>query len=122
MQKQGSPAAKRKYSVPPQTWFDDVTVGMELPKLAKGPMTVAHIMRWSAATENWHRIHYDQPFARDVDGLPDVLVNGSWKQQVCCQYLKDFAGREGWLWKIRFEFRDMDPVGNTVITGGKVEE
>jgi len=71
--------------------FEDVHVGMALPVLDKGKMTSLHIMRWSAATENWHRIHYDQTFARDVDGLPDVLVNGSWKQQVVCQFIKDWV-------------------------------
>jgi acyl dehydratase len=105
-----------------QVYFDDVSVGIELPRLVKGPMTTLHVMRWSAATENWHRIHYDLPFAREVDGLPNVLVNGSWKQHVCCQLMKDWTGHEGWVWRIRFEFRDMDPVGNTIIGGGKVEE
>ncbi|MDA8051819.1 MAG: hypothetical protein M0002_17760 [Rhodospirillales bacterium] len=102
--------------------LEDLEVGTELPRLVRGPMTTLHIMRWSAAMENWHRIHYDQRFAREVDGLPDVLVNGSWKQQVLCQLVKDFAGRDGWLWRIRFEFRDMDPAGNTIIAGGRVEE
>lgn len=115
-------AAAPRAPAAPQIYFEDVTVGTELPRLIKGPMTTLHVMRWSAATENWHRIHYDLPFAREVDGLPNVLVNGSWKQQVICQLVKDFAGLEGWLWRIRFEFRDMDPVGNTVIGGGRVEE
>ena len=110
-------------SVPPQIWFDDMAAGMSLPGLVKGPMTTMHIMRWSAAMENWHRIHFDQPFARDVDGLPDVLVNGSWKQHVLVQLMKDFTGHQGWLWRIRsVQFRDMDPAGNTIIAGGTVEE
>lgn len=100
----------------------DFTAGQILPELVKGPMTPLHIMRWSAATENWHRIHYDYPFSRQVDGLPDVLVNGSWKQQIMCQYVKDLLGRDGWLWKIRFQFREMDVQGNTIIAGGTVEE
>ena len=108
--------------VRPQSYFEDLEVGAEMPRLVKGPMTNLHIMRWSAAMENWHRIHYDQQFAREVDGLPDVLVNGSWKQQMLCQLVKDFAGRDGWLWRIRFEFRDMDPAGNTIIAGGLIEE
>ena len=28
--------------------------------LRKGPLTTVHLMRWSAAMENWHKIHYDQ--------------------------------------------------------------
>ncbi len=107
---------------PAQRYFDDIQVGTELPRLVKGPMTTMHVMRWSAAMENWHRIHFDQAFAREVDGLPDVLVNGSWKQHVLVQLVKDFVGLEGWLWRVRFEFRDMDPVGNTIIACGTVEQ
>lgn len=105
-----------------QMYVDDFIVGEELPRLMKGPMTSLHLMRWSSAMENWHRIHYDQEFAREVDRLPDVLVNGSWKQQVMCQLVKDTVGPGGWLWRIRFEFRQMDPKGNTIIGGGRVVE
>lgn len=105
-----------------QRKFENLAAGTPLPQLVKGPMTTMHIMRWSAATENWHRIHFDRLFARDIDGLPDVLVNGSWKQHVLVQLMKDFVGLDGWLWRIRFEFRDLDPAGNTIIAGGTVEE
>ena len=40
-----------------QVYFDDVEVGMDIPNLIKGPMTQAHIIRWSDSQENWHRIH-----------------------------------------------------------------
>ena len=33
-------------------FYDDVAVGDELPRLAKGPLTTTHLMRWSAAMEN----------------------------------------------------------------------
>ena len=100
--------------------FDDVELGTELPELVKGPMTSIHIMRWSAAIENWHRIHYDQPFATGHDGLPDVLVNGSWKQHVLAQLLKDWAGPNGWLVSLEFQYRDMDRRGATVRAFGRV--
>ncbi len=115
-------APLKTYTPSKQRYFSEIKVGDELSRLQKGPITTLHIMRWSAAMENWHRIHYDAPFAKDVDGLPDVLVNGSWKQQVLCQFIKDWVGREGWLWKIKFQFRGMDPAGNTIIAGGKVSE
>ena len=105
-----------------QTYFDDVEVGMPLPTLDKGRMTSLHIMRWSAATENWHRIHYDETFAREVDRLPDVLVNGSWKQQILCQYIKDWAAPLGWLWRIRFRFHDMDTKNVSISVHGEVVE
>ena len=32
--------------------FEDVAVGDELPRLAKGPLTTVHPLRWSAAKAN----------------------------------------------------------------------
>jgi acyl dehydratase len=103
-----------------QVYFDDIKIGDAVPILVKGPMSPAHLMRWSAAMENWHRIHYDELFAKNHDKLPDRLVNGSWKQHVLVQLIKDWVGLDGWLWKIEFQFRGMDVVGDTVTAWGKV--
>ncbi len=103
-----------------QRCFEDVTVGEALPALPKGTISTAHLMRWSAAIENWHRIHYDRPFAVEHEGLPRVIVNGSWKQQVLCQLLKDWAGPGGWLVEISYQFRGMDVAGDSVAATGRV--
>ena len=58
--------------------FEDLQVGDEIKSLVRGPITTSHLMRWSAAIENWHRIHYDLPFATEHDKLPALPVNGSW--------------------------------------------
>jgi acyl dehydratase len=105
-----------------QVYFDDVEVGMAIPAVVKGPMTQAHIMRWSASQENWHRIHYDHPFALNHEKLPDVLINGSWKQQVLCQLIKDWVGLQGWLWKIGFQHRAMNVPGDTLTAWGTVTD
>lgn len=106
--------------VKPQLYFEDVAEGFEPARLRKGPLTTVHLMRWSAAMENWHKIHYDQPFTVEHDKLPGLLVNGSFKQQFILQYLKDFAGLEGWCWKAKFQFRAMDVVGTTLDVWAKV--
>jgi acyl dehydratase len=100
--------------------YEDVAVGTELPSLVKGPLRTMHLMRWSAAMENWHRIHYDREFAVGHDKLPDLLVNGSFKQQFIVQLLKDWAGAEGWVWKVGFQFRAMNLVGETLRVWGRV--
>ncbi len=71
-------------------------------------------MRWSAAIENWHRIHYDQRFAVEHDGLPDLLVNGSWKQHFLVQLMREWLEPQGWLARIKINFRGMDLVGRHV--------
>lgn len=101
-------------------YFDDVSVGDPLDQISRGPMTPVHLMRWSAAIENWHRIHYDLPFATEHDGLPGLLVNGSWKQHLLVQVVREWLGNGGWLAKIEFQFRGMDLAGSTLIASGVV--
>lgn len=103
-------------------YFEDLYVGMRLPDLVKGPMSTAHIMRWSSSIELWHRIHYDADFARNHDGLPGLLVNGSWKQHVLMQFLTDWAGGTGWLWTLDFQYRGMNVAGETLTAWGFVAE
>ncbi|ORE94062.1 hypothetical protein ATO13_08311 [Stappia sp. 22II-S9-Z10] len=102
--------------------FDSINVGDSITPLVKGPMTTAHIMRWSSAIENWHRIHYDRTYAQEHDKLPDVMVNGSWKQHVLIQLVSDWAGEDGWVVEIDFQFRGMDVPGNTLTAFGTVTE
>jgi acyl dehydratase len=102
--------------------FEDVAVGDELPTLVRGPITTTHVMRWSAAIENWHRIHYDQPFAVEHDHLPGLLINGSWKQHFLVQLVRGWSEPSGWLAQIKMSFRGMDLVGDTLTAWGRVTE
>src|SRR3990172_7039511 len=43
--------------------YEHMNIGDALGRLLKGPLTSAHLLRWSAAMENWHKIHYDRRFA-----------------------------------------------------------
>lgn len=103
-----------------QLAFEDVEAGQHIAQLEKGPLTTTHLMRWSAAMENWHKIHYDRPFAIEHDKLPDLLINGSLKQQFLMQLLKDWVGAHGWVWKVSFQFRAMNLVGEKLQVWGRV--
>jgi acyl dehydratase len=109
----------------PQIYFDDVAPAAEIPALVKGPLSAPTLMRWSAAIENWHRIHYDREFAVAHDKLPDLAINGTLKQQLVVQSLRRWAGPAGWLWKVSFQFRALNVVGETLRIwariGGKRE-
>jgi acyl dehydratase len=104
-----------------QRYFESVRVGDSL-QLTKGPIREVHVMRWSAAMENWHRIHFDWKFAVEHDRLPGIMVNGSWKQHVLAQLLKDWAGLGGWTWKLKFQYRAMDLPGDLIRAWGTVRE
>ena len=99
-------------------YFENVVLGQELPVVHKGPLTTAHIMRWSSAVENWHRIHYDAPFAQNNDGLPDVILSGSAKQQFLIEMLNLWVGETGWVWKFQLEHRSLTLPGDILSTWG----
>lgn len=104
----------------PKLLFEEITIGLDLPDLVKGPISTAHIMRWSAAIENWHRIHYDLRYATEHDRLPNVLISGSWKQHIIIQLVSDWVRGCGWLWKLALQFRAMNVPGDTLTAWGRV--
>lgn len=67
------------------------------------PNTV-NLFRFSAVTFNSHRIHFDQPYARDVEGYPELVVHGPFT----ATKLADLAAKRGSL--VSFRFRGMAPL------------
>ena len=95
-------------------------VGCELPSICKGPLTSSHIVRWSAAMQNWEKIHYDQQYARHVAKLPGPLINGSFKQHFLAQFLANAFDRSSWVFRIDYRFTGMDLVGETLQVRGRI--
>ena len=105
-----------------QRHFEDVSVGDVLPPVVKGPMTTTHLVRWAAANGNYARIHWDLPFAQLQQGLANVVVNGSLKNQYLGQLMIDFAGEEGWFRRFFVQHRGMDFPGDVLTASGVVTE
>ena len=103
-----------------QRYFEDVSVGAEIPPVVKGPITTTHLVRWAAANGNYARIHWDLPFAQRRQGLANVVVNGSLKNQYLGQLLTDFAGEEGWFLRYCVQHRGMDYPGDILTASGSV--
>lgn len=101
--------------------FESVRVGDTIAR-SYGPVDPPQLMRWSAAMENWHRIHYDQTFTVEHEQLPGLLINGSFKQQFIVSTLRHWAGLSGWLWKSGFQFRAMNMAGETLTVWAVVRE
>jgi len=82
-----------------------------LPALADGETaegwtpTTVELFRFSAITFNAHRIHYDRPYAIDVEGYPELVVHGPLVAMRLC----DFAGRVAGRRLRRFTFRGEAP-------------
>jgi 3-methylfumaryl-CoA hydratase len=69
------------------------------------PNTV-DLFRYSAATYNGHRIHYDQAFVRDEEGYPDLVVHGPFT----AAKLFDLATRTAGAPLKAFSFRALAPL------------
>jgi hydroxyacyl-ACP dehydratase HTD2-like protein with hotdog domain len=118
----GETIEKPKWSAPPQRTFEEIKVGDEIPSVLRGPMTAAHLVRWASANGNYARIHWDLPYAMQRQGLPNVVVNGSLKNEYIYILLQRFAGEQGWVRKMYVEHRGMDHPGDTLTIFGKVTE
>ena len=103
-----------------QNRFENVSVGMELEQVVKGPLTTSHLVRWAAANGNYARIHWDLPFAQIHQGLSNVVVNGSLKNQYLGQLMIKLAGPEGWFKRFYVEHRGMDYPGDIITASGTV--
>ncbi len=118
----GEAVEKAQWSAPPQRTPDQVNVGDEIPSVVRGPMTTGHLVRWASVNGNYARIHWDLPYAMLRQGLPNLVVNGSLKNEYLYILLQRFAGEAGWVRKMYLEHRGMDHPGDTLTIVGKVTE
>ncbi len=102
-----------------QVYYEDVSVDMELPELTYGPVTTEMMVRFAAARNNFHPIHYDKDVAR-AEGHPDVLIQGPLKLALFDRLIREWIGEEGALKKISATYRATDLPGNTLLIKGKV--
>jgi acyl dehydratase len=102
-----------------QVYFEDVAVGMLLPPLLKGPITLKDLVKFAAATNDYSEIHYDEAVVRQRD-LPAPLVHGPLKSAFLAQLLTGWVGVGGVLKKLTCQYRRMDVVGETLSCQGKV--
>ena len=63
------------------------------------------LFRYSAVTFNGHRIHYDEPYAREVEGYPGLVVHGP----IQATLLLNLAARRLGARRLRLEYRGVAP-------------
>ena len=76
------------------------------------------LFRYSALTFNGHRIHYDQAYARNEEGYPDLVVHGPLTATLLQQFTVEHGGGRRLT---RFDFRGITPlfVGRAFQLEGK---
>ncbi len=96
-----------------QVYFDDVSVGDEIPSLRKHP-TRRQLVMWAGASEDYYEIHYDTEFARK-NRLDDVVVHGRLKAAFLGQLLTTWIGPEGMLRSMSCRYTNTDPADDDIV-------
>ncbi len=95
-----------------------VAVGATLAPVAHATSKV-QVFRYSAATWNTHRIHYDKDYAV-AEGYPDVLVQSHLHGALLVRYCTDWAGEDGRLLSLALRVRRFAVAGETLNVAGMV--
>ena len=75
--------------------------------------SITQVFRYSAATWNTHRIHYDKEFAIK-EGYPDVLVQSHLHGAFLTKYCTDWAGRDAHLVDLSLRVRRFAVAGESL--------
>ncbi|WP_300042696.1 MaoC family dehydratase N-terminal domain-containing protein [uncultured Paracoccus sp.] len=66
----------------------------------------ALLFRYSALTFNGHRIHYDNPYTREQEGYPGLIVHGPMQATQLVQFAQQIRGKR----PAQFDFRSLSPI------------
>jgi 3-methylfumaryl-CoA hydratase len=96
-----------------------VAVGDCLPERRFQPDNVQSML-YNAALWNGHRIHFDEPYAREVEGYPGLVVAGPLLGDWLNQCVEEWLGETGRLESIEYSNRVPTYTGEVLVSGGVV--
>jgi acyl dehydratase len=67
------------------------------------------------------RVHWDSDLAREV-GLDDIYDIGALRQTMVSHYLHNYVGDDAWVYRIRYEFRNFNYMGDITWLTGEILE
>ena len=95
------------------------TVGMAIPQREHYCDEVQQML-YNASLWNGHRIHFDMPYATEVEGYPGLVVAGPLMGDWLHQVVDEWLGDAGMITGIEYSNRIAAFVGETVTAGGTV--
>jgi acyl dehydratase len=99
-------------------YFEDITIGDELPPLVKGPIQQIQLTRYAGASGDFNPIHQDPEFAQAA-GMGGVFAHGMLSMGFVAQAVTDWAGA-GAVRKIGVRFAALVRLKDTVTCRGRV--
>ncbi len=101
-----------------QVYFEDVSEGQEIPKLAQN-CDSQRLVLWAAGSGDYYQIHYDKDFAQNT-GLPDRITHGALKHALLGRLLDEWAGDGGQVRRVACSYRGMDMIDKDVTCRGVI--
>lgn len=101
--------------------IDTVRVGDKLPEREHSCSNV-QLMLYNAVLWNAHRIHYDEPYAKEVEGYPGLVIAGPLLGDWMNQCVEEWLGEAGVLTGIEYSNRVASYIGETLVAGGQVTD
>jgi len=93
--------------------------GDMLPERQFKPDNV-QLFLYNAALWNAHRIHFDHPYATEVEGYPGLVIAGPLLGDWLTQCVIEWLGDDGRLASIEYSNRKASFIGETLRSGAKV--
>jgi len=103
-----------------QLFYEDVKEGMEILPRVVVCDTVSQA-KWAGVNKDYSRYHYDKEYAVSI-GLPNAIVNGTFKVAQLAQMLINWVGRGGTVSKLSWQLRKMDIVNDTMTFKGTISK
>jgi acyl dehydratase len=100
------------------TAYEQVEVGMSLPRISKEP-TTQQLVKYAGASGDFYQIHYDKDFAQ-ASGLPGVIIHGLLKAGWLAELVTAWAGPDAFVRKIAASYRGIDVPGQPYVLTGRV--
>ena len=98
----------------------DIQVGDCLPERRHTPTNVS-LFLYNAAIWNAHRIHYDAGYTTEVEKHPAIVVDGPLQGDWLTQAVVNWLGDDGDLIEFEYSNRRASYLGETLISGGRIE-
>ena len=99
--------------------FARLRVGEHIQGREYSPDNV-QLMLYNAAIWNAHRIHFDEPYAKNVEGYPGLVIAGPLLGDWLHQCIEEWLGEDGQIFSIDYSNRVATYVGAILSAGGEI--
>jgi acyl dehydratase len=109
-----------KSILPAQSYFEDVQIGDEIPRLIKTPITHLQLVKYAGASGDFNPLHTD-PKVGEAIGTGGIIAHGMLIMGFIGQMLSDYVGPQA-LKKFGMRFKGMTHLGDEITCTGTITE